>query len=246
MRCKKSIGPIIIIVVMALSVFTACGGKENTEPPLPDPPIPSEPSPIPLVYITGLMNDEELVDYLLFQVPITKEMVQAGLNAIVTGEITEIDTACRDIWLVTEHEGKVTREFLYTVGKYGEIYEYSPFGDGWEILYEPWRPAFVKLGEVFEDESIEFLVDDVLWVEDDSMPNGYRLINDEEEWVPYIAHINTDCYFWGPEENSELRRYKISLANLLEELGVWQDSQFIADVITEDGNLLYISQRYLP
>jgi SpoU rRNA methylase family enzyme len=84
-------------------------------------------------------TEDELIDYLLFEVPEAYENVMdLGMSVLVTGEITQIpgEGVCRDIWLGTDEEGKFTREILYTVGETGNIYRYDPLKDTWEIQGE--------------------------------------------------------------------------------------------------------------
>ena len=61
------------------------------------------------------MSDSELVSYLLSEVPEAYErIIQGGMDALITGETTELEGVCRDVWLGTDLNGKFTREILYT------------------------------------------------------------------------------------------------------------------------------------
>ena len=83
-------------------------------------------------------TEEELIEYLLSIVPEAKDLVEnQGMSALVTGETTEFEnaTVCRDVWLGTDGEASFVREILYTIGPWGEIFQYDPIGDGWNIIY---------------------------------------------------------------------------------------------------------------
>ena len=136
---------VVLLALFCLCLLGACDGQEKGRGA--GPVENGAPSPPPdggeengdgakgrINY--GNVSDEELVEYLLSEVPAAYEMVRVmavPMKALVTGETTELDGACRDIWLGTELDEKFTREILYTVSPSGKIYEYDPLGDNWEI-----------------------------------------------------------------------------------------------------------------
>jgi hypothetical protein len=197
------------------------------------------------------MSDEKLIFYLLSEVPEAYERVmvmRAPLTPLVTGETTELDGVCRDIWLGTDLDGKFTREILYTVSASGEIYEYDPLEDAWEIrnMLSPAKLAYVKLDKVISDGFVQFLVDEVLWIDDTSMPNGYAIDNEIEDWTPYTADIWTECHVWL-ETSDGMERYQISLDNFVEEFrDSGEEGALLADVIIDGDHILSISERYTP
>ncbi|MGI5849510.1 MAG: hypothetical protein ACOX8Q_05535 [Christensenellales bacterium] len=206
----------------------------------------------------GGMRDRELIDYLLSKVPEAYQMVtEGGMSALVTGETTELEGVCRDIWLVTNLDGKFTREILYTISASGAIYEYDPLEDAWELCNtgrcvgtlqyggRPTKLAYVKLDKVLSDGLVQFLVDEVLWVDDVSMPNGYAIDNEVEDWVLCTATLWTECYVWINIPDAGMERYQISLDNFIEELRGRQGA-ILADIVIDEGSVSSISERYTP
>lgn len=195
------------------------------------------------------MSDGELMDYLLSKVPKAYEMVTGnGLIPLVTGETTELEGVCRDVWLGTDLDEKFTREILYTISASGRIYEYDPLEDVWEIRNEGSlsKLAYVKLGKVIGDGQVQFLIDEVRWIDDASMPNGYAIENETEDWVPYTATLWTECSIWVNVPDVGMERHSISLDNFIEQLGGRQ-GMLLADItVDHEGGLLSVSERNTP
>jgi hypothetical protein len=195
------------------------------------------------------MSDSELVSYLLSEVPEAYErIIQGGMDALITGETTELEGICRDVWLGTDLNGKFTREILYTISVSGWIYEYNPLEDAWEIRSEGSlsKLAYVKLDKVIADGLVQFLIDEVLWIDDNSLPNGYAIDNETEDWVPHTATIWTEYSVWIYVPDVGMEQYQISLDNFVEELGRRQGVLLVDITINNEGNILSISERYMP
>lgn len=62
--------------------------------------------------------------------------------------------------------------------------------------------AYVKFEERLDGGIVQFLVDEVLWIDDTEMPNDYELYNEDEDWVPYVATEDTACSMWFFSEES--------------------------------------------
>ena len=195
------------------------------------------------------MSNSELVAYLLSEVSEAHERVsQGGMEALVTEETTELGGVCRDIWLGTDLDGKFTREILYTISASGRIYEYDPLEDAWNIRNKSGQTilAYMKLDKVLSDDSVQFLIDEVLWVEDNSLPNGYAIANEAEDWVSYTATIWTECYVWVNVPDVGMEQYQISLDNFLGELEARQGVLLAYITLNNEGSILSLSERYTP
>lgn len=210
------------------------------------------------------MTDEELMDYLLAEVPEANENVTVyGLGALVTGEITELpgEGSCRDVWLGTDHGNKFTKELLYTVCGTGAVYFYDAMEDEWVLFSTGYTSgpgyadvenaantvlAYVKLDKTFKDGSARLLIDEVRWVDDEEEPNDYRIENDVEEWVPYTAYEWMQCYMWFyvsviPAD----QRFQISFDEFVSELE-WRSDGILAEVTVVEGDILTVSEVYTP
>ena len=122
------------------------------------------------------MPVEELIDYLLSELPRAHEMVtEYGMTVLVSGEESEYKSKCRDIWLGTDLDGKFTREILYSICDTGEIFEYNAVLNLWQKAEDviPKFMAVLRLDKALDNDSYIFLLDDVVWVDDSSEPNGY-------------------------------------------------------------------------
>ncbi|MGI6497377.1 MAG: hypothetical protein ACOX0U_00795 [Oscillospiraceae bacterium] len=214
----------------------------------PTPPATNEQINSDDIDIGGL-GDSELIDYLLAEVPEVYQMVtEGGMSALVTGETTELEDICRDIWLGTNLDGKFTREILYTISPSGAIYMYHPLEDTWKICNATdgqAQLAYVKLDKVLADGLVQFLVDDVLWIDDVSKPNGYAIDNKAEDWVPYTATLWTECHVWIYVPDVGMERYQVSLDHFVEELRGRQ-GHMLADIKIDEGSISFISERYTP
>ena len=216
-------------------------------------------------YIWG-MTDEELVSYLLAEVPEANESVTAhGLSALVTGEITELpgEGSCRDVWLGTSRGEKFTKELLYTVCDTGAVYVYDATGDAWLLSsagytsgpgYKDYDAgndfntvlAYVKFDKTLEDGGARFLIDEVRWIDDKEEPNGYRIENDAEEWVPYTAYAWTQCYLWFYVSvvPADLR-FQVIFDDFIEEIE-WRSDGILARVTVEGDMIVIVSEVYTP
>lgn len=212
------------------------------------------------------MTDEELMDYLLAEVPEANENVTVyGLGALVTGEITELpgEGSCRDVWLGTDHGNKFTKELLYTVCGTGAVYFYDAMEDEWVLFstgytsgpgYKDYYArnafntllAYVKLDKTLKGGSARLLIDEVRWVDDEEEPNDYRIENDVEEWVPYTAYEWTQCYLWFYVSvvPADLR-FQVIFDDFIEEIE-WRSDGILANVIVVEGDILIVSEVYTP
>ncbi|NLC39826.1 MAG: hypothetical protein GX763_02790 [Clostridiaceae bacterium] len=103
--------------------------------------------------------------------------------------------------------------------------------------------AILRLGEARDDDSYIFLLDEVVWIDDSSEPNGYRIENDEEEWIPHIASLRTECHVLGPGEESAIELWAVSLDNFVAELEMRGEGMLVEAGIY-DGEIYYVSEIY--
>jgi hypothetical protein len=89
---------------------------------------------------SDFFDDEELIDYIVRNVPGARELTDLGMSALVTGEISfmRFEGDCRDVWFGTDHPDQFVKEVLYTVGPWGAIYRYNAITDEWEGVFEPY------------------------------------------------------------------------------------------------------------
>lgn len=203
------------------------------------------------------MTDGELVEYLLSNVPEASEMVGYGMYALVTGETSNLGGGiCRDIWLGTDLGGKFTKEILYTVEASGAIYQFDVLNDEWILLNaedmgygSPPRTmlAFVKFDKDLGNGFAQLLADDVLWVDDDDAPNGYRIVNEVQAWVPYTGYEGTQCALYVYHEETGLERVQYAFDDFLAEIhGGFRSDGFLAEVTAVDGVIAIITEIYTP
>lgn len=261
---------IVLAAILCVCVFAACNHQPAIDRvPTPDnsdvyptraedyhaTPVPTvmdgqidDTDPVQKTTDTADMSDDELIDYLLSEVMEAYEMVEEyGMFALVTGETTELEGICRDVWLGTNDDGKFTREILYTISPGGEIYEYNPLEDRWEIRNGDSLTilAYVKLNEVLEDGLVQILVDEVMWVDDSSQPNGYAIDNEMEDWIPYTATLWTEYYVWVDVQDAGMEYFQINLDNFIDEMQE-RPGGILADVGISEEGIWLISERYTP
>jgi hypothetical protein len=87
-------------------------------------------------------SDDELIEYLLSNVPEAYERVNAmrsPLEVLVPGDITEIpeEGICRNVWLVSKQNNQIELIILYTISDSGSVYEYDKAGDAWNFVCNP-------------------------------------------------------------------------------------------------------------
>lgn len=81
-------------------------------------------------------SDEDFVNYLLDNVFEAQQMVEQGMSAMVTGDVTYIDGVgnCKNVVLGTNSEDQFVRELLYTISEQGMIYQYNVITGEWDYL----------------------------------------------------------------------------------------------------------------
>ena len=90
---------------------------------------------------------DELVDYLLYNVPFAYELVHdQGMSALVTGETVDLSDmgagVCRLVILGTDHPGHFVNEQFFAISDTGNIYVYSVVDDIW-WYYAPYADEAV-------------------------------------------------------------------------------------------------------
>ena len=103
--------------------------------------------------------------------------------------------------------------------------------------------AILRLGEARDDDSYIFFLDEVAWIDDSSEPNGYRIENEKEEWVPYIASLKTECHVLGPGEESSIELWQGSLDNFVAELEI-RGEAILVEAGINDNEIYYVSEVY--
>ena len=103
--------------------------------------------------------------------------------------------------------------------------------------------AILRLGEARDDDSYIFFLDEVAWIDDSSEPNGYRIENEKEEWVPYIASLKTECHVLGPGEESSIELWQVSLDNFVAELEI-RGEAILVEAGINDNEIYYVSEVY--
>ncbi|NLP48387.1 MAG: hypothetical protein GX345_05510 [Clostridiales bacterium] len=204
------------------------------------------------------MSDSDLSELLVSQVGGVYDMVQAGMSTLVTGEISEVPYGgfCKDIWLGTNHEGKFTKEILYSIGQSGAIYEYDAVEDFWAMVsgeadaQVTTSMAYVKFFKTHYSGHTDFYVDTVLWIDDDHAPNGYRIENPNEEWLPYLVNRRTQFYFLN-YDNPDFEKMESVEMNMDQALAEAQkyfrdEEGFLAKVTAEGSKILSIKEIYVP
>ena len=247
--CDKGSDPIASHPTGGSSELTAVpGGETSSRQTVSTEPTASTGQTEPTQRTFADLPVEELIDYLLSELPRAHEMVtEYGMTVLVSGEESEYKSKCRDIWLGTDLDGKFTREILYSICDTGEIFEYNAVLNLWQKVEDviPKFMAVLRLDKALDNDSYIFLLDDVVWVDDSSEPNGYRIDNDKEEWVPYIASLQTECHVLGPGEESAMELWQVSLDNFVAELNM-RGEDMLVEAGIYDGGIYYISEVYHP
>ncbi len=84
-----------------------------------------------------LETDEDYAYYLTSHVSEAREMVEEyGMAILFEDENFGYDEGLFYIWLGTNHPGKFTREILYVIDGFGDIFKYDPLEDDWILVYE--------------------------------------------------------------------------------------------------------------
>ena len=120
----------IIFCVTALTAYAKKSGSSSDKKS--NKPVISNNAKINILK----MSDNELMDYLLSEVPdANKRVKELGMALLVTGETLEVlGEQCRYVCLGTNHEEHFVREIHYYISGSGKIYEYDPIGDGYNIV----------------------------------------------------------------------------------------------------------------
>lgn len=85
----------------------------------------------------GVMEDQELMEYLLSAIPEAGALVhEHGMTVLVPGDTTELadGSVCRDVWLGTDIGDSYIWEFFYTIDRWGTIYQYDSALDTWKVV----------------------------------------------------------------------------------------------------------------
>lgn len=210
------------------------------------------------------MSDNKLVEYVLAEAPAANEAVNMhGMKALVTGEFTQLHNEgnCRDVWFGTNLKGKFTKELLYTVGESGAVYYYNPMLDEWDFgsmgytcnhgNYKDIENeantflALIKYNKTLKAGGVQFLVDDVLWVDDEEEPNGYSIENSVEKWIPYAAYDWTQYYMFVYDLPDGMGRVQVNMGDFVAERAPYNDG-FLAMVTMEGGIISIISEVFTP
>lgn len=251
--CDQGSNPIASGPTGGSSRLTTDRGEETSAGKLDEPrtsAVQTEPAAEPTTEQTNRtfadLSVEELIDYLLSKLPRAHEMVtEHGMTVLVSGEESAYSSKCRDIWLGTDLDGKFTREILYAICDTGEIFEYNTVLNLWQKAEDviPKFMAILRLDQALDNDAYIFLLDEVVWIDDSSQPNAYRIENAEEEWVPYIASLPTECHVLGPGEESAMELWQVSLDNFVAELNM-RGEDMLVEVGVFNGEIYYVSEVY--
>lgn len=197
-------------------------------------------------------DDQELLDYLLSEsheaYRYAYEM-DPPLDVLISGEETWLEGEwCRDVWFGTDHDDHFSREIQFTIAPSGAVYKNDVMIDAWVRVNnrDDDTMAFVQLDYMIDDDYGLLRVDDVVWVDDLTQPNGYRLENDDESWEVYIINMWTECHVFAPSETLGIESYQVSLDNFLATLEAREGTMLVQFAANHEGLITYIAEVYTP
>lgn len=111
-------------------------------------------------------------------------------------------------------------------------------------------PAYVKSDKRLGNGFVQFLADEVLWIDGADMPNNCDLDNAVGDWVPCAAAEQTGCSLWQfvPEDDvGFMESVEMSLDEFVAEMADgWREGMLLAKITVSEGVVESIFEEYTP
>lgn len=233
----KSIALVTLIAAICLSIVLATAYMGNGHE---------------IFVVETIVDDEELINYLLnesYEAYRYAYEMDPPFDVLVSGEETWLEGEwCRDVWFGTNHGDQFTREIQFAIAPSGAVYKNDVMGGAWVRVNnrDDDTLAYVQLDQMIDDDYGMLRIDDVVWVDDLTAPNGYRLDNDAKSWELFVFTLWTEFHVLAPSESLGIESHQVNLDNFLAALDARGGTMLVRFAANHEGLITYIAEVYVP